>query len=355
MNNALAQSGIVRFMLIAIGCVAIVAGMHAIASILNPIFIAVLFTVLLDIPRSWLRKRRVSNGLALAATILGALLVTLLLLLPIGTAVLNLSASLPAYQEQLYAQLEALGEMLSQSVIQVEQLRTLAQSATTNPLGIIRYVIGGVAGILSSAVLILVYTIFLLSEVSRIPAKLNEAFDHSEPAYRYINTVSSNLRSFLVTQTQVSLITGAGVTIALWLLGVEYALLWGFVAFLMNYIPYIGSILAAVPAVIVAFVQFGPSVTVVLAAGAYLLVNIVVNYGIYPRLMSQGVDLSMFIVLASMIFWGWVLGPVGLILAVPLTAVIKISLDSYPGSRWLGIMLGSGPKAQSQPEGKPSI
>jgi predicted PurR-regulated permease PerM len=102
--------------------------------------------------------------------------------------------------------------------------------------------------------------------------------------------------------------------------------------------------------VIVAFIQFGPSTTVLLVIGAYLLVNIVVNYAIYPRLMSQGVDLSMFIVLASMIFWGWVLGPIGLILAVPITAVIKISLESYPGSRWLGVMLGAGPKAQPEAE-----
>jgi predicted PurR-regulated permease PerM len=93
-----------------------------------------------------------------------------------------------------------------------------------------------------------------------------------------------------------------------------------------------------------------------LVIGAYLLINFVVNYTIYPRLMSQGVDLSMFIVLAAMIFWGWVLGPIGLILAVPVTAVIKISLESYPGLRWLGVMLGTGPKpeAGAQPGDRPS-
>ena len=83
---------------------------------------------------------------------------------------------------------------------------------------------------------------------------------------------------------------------------------------------------------------------------AYLLINVVVNYTIYPRVMSQGVDLSMFVVLAGMVFWGWVLGPIGLILSVPISAVIKISLESYPGSRWLAIMLGSGPGEQPQSE-----
>jgi AI-2 transport protein TqsA len=159
----------------------------------------------------------------------------------------------------------------------------------------------------------------------------------------------------LVAQTQVSLVTGIGVTAALWVLGVEFALLWGFVAFLMNFIPYIGSILAAIPAVIVAFIQFGPSATVLWVIVAYLVVNIIVNYTIYPRLMSQGVDISMFMVLAAMVFWGWVLGPIGLILSVPITAVIKISLESYPGSRWLAVMLGSGPKAQAEAEGNKPV
>jgi AI-2 transport protein TqsA len=201
----------------------------------------------------------------------------------------------------------------------------------------------------------LVYAIFLMIEASGFSDKLNAAFKPSEPAYRYLSTVTTNLRNFLVAQTQVSLVTGVGVTLALWVLGVEFALLWGFVAFLMNFIPYIGSILAAIPAVIVAFIQFGPSATVLWVIVAYLVVNIIVNYTIYPRLMSQGVDISMFMVLAAMVFWGWVLGPIGLILSVPITAVIKISLESYPGSRWLAVMLGSGPKAQAEAEGNKPV
>ena len=243
--------------------------------------------------------------------------------------------------------------MLAQFGLNADQLKSATQSDQTNPLNVIRYVLGGVVSLIGSAVLILVYAIFLLIEVSGFPAKLNAAFKPSEPAYQYISTVTTNLRNFLVAQTQVSLVTGASVTVALWILGVEFALLWGLVAFLMNFIPYIGSILAAIPAVIVAFIQYGPSMTVVWVIVAYLAVNVIVNYTIYPRLMSQGVDLSMFIVLAGMVFWGWVLGPIGLILSVPISAVIKISLESYPSSRWLAVMLGSGPKSEPQPQPQP--
>ncbi len=346
MNNFLSQSQVARFMIIALGCIAIVAAMYAISSILNPIFIAVLFAVLFDIPRAWLVKRGMSKGQALTVTILGALLITLLFIVLMAGTFINLTASLPDYQQQIQTQLDELGAMLGQVGIQGDQLKAAAQDEQTNPLNIIAYVLGGVLSLLGSAMLILVYAIFLLIEGNGFSGKVDEAFNPSDPAYKYINTVTTNLRNFLVAQTKVSLTTGVSVTLVLWFLGVEFALLWGIVAFLMNFIPYIGSILAAIPAVIVAFIQFGPSTTVLWVIVAYLIVNVVVNYTIYPRVMAQGVDLSMFIVLAAMVFWGWVLGPIGLILSVPITAVIKISLESYPGSRWLAVMLGSGPKTQ---------
>jgi AI-2 transport protein TqsA len=352
MNHFLAQSQVARFMVIALGCIAIVAAMQAIASILNPIFIAALFAVLFDIPRSWLIKRGMSPNVALLVTILGTLVITLIFIVVMAGTFINLTASLADYRQEIQTRLAELGAMLAQYGVDQEALESMTQRERTNPLNAIAYVLGGLLTLLSSAVVILAYAIFLLIEVSGFPAKLNAAFKPSEPAYRYINAVTTNLRNFLVAQTQVSLITGAGVTIALWVLGVQFALLWGFIAFLMNFIPYIGSILAAVPAVIIAFIQFGPSPALLWVIAAYLLINFVVNYTIYPRVMSQGVDLSMFVVLAAMVFWGWVLGPIGLILSVPITAVIKISLESYPGSRWLAVMLGTGPKAEPQPEAK---
>ena len=350
MTNDFFRAPVLRLMVIAASAVAILAGMHAIASILNPIFVAVLFAVLFSIPMSWLKSRGLSDGMALGLTLLGVLLVAVLFLFFMGKMILGLNANLPVYQQQLQTQLQALGDMLAQAGLNVDQLKTVAESDTANPLGVIRYIISGVSAILASAVLILVYAVFLLIEASGFGGKLSEAFNPSEPAYIYIRKVTSSLNSFLVVQTLVGLITGVGVTVMLWLLGVQFAVLWGFVAFLMNFIPYIGSILAAVPPVIVAFIQFGPGPTVLWVILAFLLVNFVVNYGLYPRLMGQGVDLSMFVVLAGMVFWGWVLGPIGLILSVPLTAVIKISLESYAGSRWLAVMLGSGPQPQPQAE-----
>ena len=353
MNSCFGQSLAVRFMVIAAACVVLIAGMRAISAVLNPILLAVLFAVALDIPRAWLRRRGLTPGLVSAVTISGALILTLLLTSLVGTTLQNLSAALPTYQHQLQVQIGILAEMLAGYGIEIDKPRMLTLDEDTNPLGIVRYALAGVAGIVSSAFLILLYTVFLLMETGTFGKKLNQAFKASDTARLYSETVTVNLRRFLAAQVLVSLITGMSVTGALWMLGVEFAVLWGFVAFLMNFIPYIGSIVAAIPAVVATFVQYGPALDVVWVLAAYAVVNLVVSYVIYPRLMSHGVGLSMFVVLAAMVFWGWVLGPVGLILAVPITAVLKISLEAYPGSRWLGVMLGNGSDDRSRTDSVP--
>jgi predicted PurR-regulated permease PerM len=135
-------------------------------------------------------------------------------------------------------------------------------------------------------------------------------------------------------------VTGLVVTGGLMLIGVDYALLWGLIAFLLNYVPNIGSIIAAIPAVLLALVQLGP-VHAALVAGLYLIINVVMGNAVEPRLMGKSLGLSTLVVFLSLVFWGWVLGPVGMLLSVPLTMIMKIALEVNPSTRWLAIILGS--------------
>jgi predicted PurR-regulated permease PerM len=140
-------------------------------------------------------------------------------------------------------------------------------------------------------------------------------------------------------KTWTSMLTGVLVSLWLWLLGVDHAQLWGVMAFLLNYVPNIGSFIAAVPAVLLALVQLGPG-SALLAALGYLVVNIIIGNVIEPRFMGKGLGLSTLVVFLSLVFWGWVLGPVGMLLSVPLTITVKLALDSKPETRWLGVLLG---------------
>jgi predicted PurR-regulated permease PerM len=141
-------------------------------------------------------------------------------------------------------------------------------------------------------------------------------------------------------KTLISAANGLVMTLWLWILGVDYPVLWGMLTFLFNYVPNIGSIIAAIPATLLALVQLGSGSALLTLLG-YLVVSNVLGNFLEPRLMGKGLGLSTLIVFISLVFWGWVLGPIGMILSVPLTSLIKIALESNEDTRGLATMLGS--------------
>ncbi|MDX1440115.1 MAG: AI-2E family transporter, partial [Rubricoccaceae bacterium] len=154
-----------------------------------------------------------------------------------------------------------------------------------------------------------------------------------------IRQFTEGMKQYLVIKTMVSLLTGTIVALWLTIVGVDFPLLWGLLAFLLNYIPNIGSILAAIPVVLLALVQLGLGSAVLVAVG-FLVINMVIGNVIEPRWTGHGVGLSPLVVFFSLVFWGWVLGPIGLILSVPLTVTLKIALESSPETQWLAVLLG---------------
>lgn len=161
----------------------------------------------------------------------------------------------------------------------------------------------------------------------------SEAFDN-------LAKVADNIKKYLAIKTAFSLVTGILVMSLLVILKVKYPIVWGLLAFLLNFVPAIGSIIAAIPATLLAFLQLGPSTALITALG-FLVINIVIGNLIEPRLMGQRLGLSTLVVFLSLVFWGWVLGPMGMLLSVPLTMTIKIALESYKETRSFSLLLGS--------------
>ena len=130
--------------------------------------------------------------------------------------------------------------------------------------------------------------------------------------------------------------------VAIWvaLLGIDFPVIWGLLAFLLNYIPNLGSIIAAVPPVLLGYIQFGIGRALLVAAG-FVVINVVFGNGIEPKLMGRKLGLSTLVVFLSLIFWGWVWGPVGMLLSVRMTIVEKIAMESSPTTRWISIVLDS--------------
>ncbi|MFQ5519051.1 MAG: AI-2E family transporter [Mariprofundus sp.] len=143
--------------------------------------------------------------------------------------------------------------------------------------------------------------------------------------------------------------SATGIFISIWLavIGVDYPLLWGLVAFLFNFVPNIGSIIAAVPAVLLALIQLGSGEALMAGVG-YVIANVVMGNVVEPKFMGKGVGLSTLVVFLSLVFWGWVLGPVGMLLSVPLTMIVKLALESRADTQWLAVLLGPDIEAEGK-------
>jgi predicted PurR-regulated permease PerM len=195
--------------------------------------------------------------------------------------------------------------------------------------------------LLTNAFMILLTVVFILLEATDLPGKLKLVLRNPERSLSAIDKFSQNAKRYLVIKTLVSAVEGLAIGIWLLILGVDYPVLWGTLSFLMNYVPNIGAVIAALPVVLLALVQLGTG-SAFLAALGFVVLNIVLGNLIEPKLMGKGLRLSTLVVFLSMVFWGWVLGPIGMILSVPMTSLLKIALESYEDTQPLAIMLGPG-------------
>jgi AI-2 transport protein TqsA len=192
--------------------------------------------------------------------------------------------------------------------------------------------------------LILLIILFMLMESGSFSVKAKAILGTSDESIAYFSTITRNIRHYLGIKTLICLLTGICIYAAMLIIGVDYPLLWALIAGLMNYIPNIGSIIAAVPAVLLALVQFGVG-GALWTLGSFLLVNNVLGNFVEPRIMGKGLGLSTLVVFLSLLFWGLILGTVGMFLSVPLTMTIKIILEQNEKTRWLAILLGTPAEA----------
>jgi len=201
-------------------------------------------------------------------------------------------------------------------------------------------IFSALSSVLTNALLILLTVVFILLEASDFPKKLRAVLKNPERSLSTIEKFSREAKRYLVIKTLISAATGLLIWLLLFILGVNYPVLWGTLAFLLNYVPNIGSILAALPAVLLALVQLGVGSALLTVLG-FVAVNTILGNLIEPKVMGKGLSLSTLVVFLSMVFWGWVLGPLGMILSVPMTSLVKIALESYEETRGLAILLGS--------------
>ncbi|PLX84867.1 MAG: hypothetical protein C0617_06330 [Desulfuromonas sp.] len=329
----------VRFLVAAAAFVVVVAGMRAAESLLIPFLLAIFLAVIGAPPVFWLQRKGCPKGLAVLLVVFALLGLELGMAALVGTSLNSFSQSLPFYQERLQEEAAAVLGLLDRFGLPMPD-RSLVQYIDPGAaMRLVTRILSGLGGVLTNTFLIILTVVFILLEASSFPGKLRAAFSDVEETFGFFDKFVTGLNRYTVIKTLVSLATGAVVAAWLAVLGVDFPLLWGMFAFLFNYVPNIGSIISAVPPVLLAFIQFGPGRALLVAAG-FVAVNMVFGNLVEPRYMGRRLGLSTLVVFISLVFWGWVLGPVGMLLSVPLTMTLKIALESSDEMRWLAVLLG---------------
>ena len=321
--------------------VIIIAGMMAAQSLIAPVLMAIFIGIICVPSLEWLQKKGISNVLSVTIVLLGILLIASALVIFLGDSIASFVNNIPKYEDSLQEMAKSWTDKLISLGLHIDPSEL---QKIIDPSKVVQFtggVVSDLGSFMSNFFLIFFILLFLLLEKSGMQLKyLAILNDRSENAQKEVRKITDNIRHYLSMKSVISLVTGAFIWIWLLVQGVDYPLLWAIVAFLLNFIPNIGSIIAAVPAVILSLVQFGP-IGAIWTLSGYLIVNTIMGNLIEPRVLGQGLGLSTLVVFLSLIFWGFIFGAVGMFLAVPLTLAVKLVLYNSDQYRWIAILLGT--------------
>lgn len=337
---------------VAASVVVIVAGLRAAAPFLLPLFVAGFLAVLCFPVTNWLLRRGLNTTLAVMLTVLVAALLLSAVGLVVTNAVNEFAQEAPIYLEQLVLRATTILSGLEDRGVDVNQYLESFDPTSLVSVGraLVQRTLQGVASLMTFMTLVLLILVCLLYEGTRFAARVKHAFGERTGPAQFSSRVIRDIKSYLGVKTATSLVTGILVGLWTWVLGVPFSLIWGLLAFLLNYIPNLGSILAAAPPVLIALVQAGVGRAALVALG-YVVVNFAIGNAAEPMFMGKQFGLATVVVFLSLIFWGWVWGVLGMLLSVPLTMVCKIVLEQYPELHWLVVMISKAPKPGEAPAG----
>lgn len=324
----------------------VIAGLIYGASIITPILMAVFIAIICTRPVMYLIRKKVPQTVAVLVVFMMLMAIFLGLGELIGRSLGAFTENVGIYEKNL----DKIGSSIIDFLnnwgfnISFDKIDDLIDPSRIMPFT--AGLLGQLGGVMGNFLTIIFLVLFLLLELDDIAIKVEAILEDYSINYAYFDEIGDRIRHYLSIKTLTSLITGILIWISLALIGVDYAILWGLIAFLLNYIPTIGSFIAAFPAILFALVQlgFGGALAALIA---FVAVNMIIGSIVEPKLMGQGMGLSTFIVFLSLIFWGFVFGTVGMFLSVPLTMTIKIMLEQNPKTKWIAIVLGTKKDAQS--------
>ena len=336
-----------RALIVAAAVIVIIAGMKLSAPLIVPFLLSAFIAVICFPMMCKFQHIGLSKALSLTLVMLLVISVGFAITLLIGSSLTDFTRMVPEYQQKISAEWVGVLQWLSERGFSITgAIKEMVDPAAA--VGLLSSILKGFGNVLTNSFLIILTVAFILLEAAGLTHKIlllngidskQEAAQQKDISLVFSHVFVEKLRNYMSMKTIISMVTAVVIGVALWLIGVDYPVLWGVLAFMLNFVPNIGSIIAAVPAVMLTIVQLGFTPALLVAA-VYLAVNIIIGSVVEPKYVGKGIGLSTLVVFVSLVFWGWVLGPVGMLLSVPLTITVKLALDSKPETQWLGHLLG---------------
>jgi AI-2 transport protein TqsA len=344
MNSFIQNSPVLRVLMGAACCVIILAGMKAIAPLLNTVLLAWLIAYSITPLPNWLMRKRVPSALAVLITLLLVVIGGLTVASLLGISIAGLIQKLPTYQADLTSMRDNVIGFLSSRGLDLSKIKSLDIFSPTRLIQLTSSVLGGLGQLLGNTLILIFLVAIFLFEFAA--TEKDAANGHTSPVsvLSRMQTASQDVKRYVAIVGGTGLIQAIAMVILLQILGVDFAVTWGVLFFLLNFIPAVGFLLALIPPAIVGFLQSG-WVTALLVAIGYWAINFVGDNILKPKFLKKGLDVSILLILLSLLFWNWVLGAVGAILAVPLTLAIKNLFEQIASEPSVPVA-GLGPTAQ---------
>jgi AI-2 transport protein TqsA len=351
-SRALRQPSFLRVMFFLAATVVVLTGMRLGSPVLSPILFAVVLSLLFSPIYSWLRHHRIPNPLALLLMLVGLSILFGGIFLILGVSIARFSGDIGSYSDKLSGQLANIQSMAKSYGLStnVDIRDAVKPSALAGAIGA---VLGGLADFLSNIFLILLITLFLLAEGPAMMSRLRASAGADHPQLKSMMVFGHSVVRQLGLRAIVNLFTAAGVVILLFVLGVDFPVMWGVLTFFLSFIPWIGLPIAVAPAVILALAEYGVE-RALLAILGVVVINVIAENLLSPMLMGRGLSLSPTILFVGFIFWAWLLGGAGAFLAAPLTIFVALIFQTFPETRWIASLMVAGtPHTEETDSGVP--
>lgn len=320
--------------------VIVLAGAKSASEIIVPFLLSLFLAIILSPSYNFFNKKGLPNTISLTLVIGVFILMMGLVAKLIGSSAEEFSSNIDFYGQQLsgiFNKVLSIAENIG-ITIPKEEISTIINTKEMMEFSTI--IIKSIGSMFTNGFIILLTVIFMILESDYFVKKIEYA-SSKNGMIEHIDEILGSIQNYMVLKALISLLTGFVVWISLLIVGTDYAFLWAVLAFILNFIPNIGSIIAAVPAVLLTLVQLGP-LSALIVSGIYVAVNVIIGSVIEPKVMGKGLGLSTLVVFLSLLFWGWMFGVVGMLLSIPLTIMAKIIFNANENTRWIAVLLGNG-------------